>query len=312
MLPMSRRSFLATSSMSIAALAMGETRGDERRPAKMGLGFSLYGMKSLSIDDGLKTCREIGYDCVELPIQADWPWDSRALSRDETKRIGGLLERTGLRLSSLMENLHVVVDDARHQDNLERLKLAAELAHALSPKRPAVIETILGGKPAQWDDVRRQMADRLKDWARVAEEGNAVIAIKPHVGGAMHRPEHALWLLEQVDSSHVRAAYDYSHYQLRSIDMAESIQQLAPESVFIHVKDAAGDANRVQFLLPGEGTVDYARYLKLVAAAGYEGDVVVEVSGQIHGKPNYDPIAAAKKSYAPLAAAFEKAGVARG
>ena len=93
--------------------------------------------------------------------------------------------------------------------------------------------------------------------------------------------------------------------------MAESIRVLVPHSVFIHVKDAAGDASHVKFLLPGEGTIDYAKYLKQVWAAGYRRDVVVEVSGQIHGRAGYDPIDAARRSYKPLAAAFQAAGIRR-
>ena len=56
----------------------------------------------------------------------------------------------------------------------------------------------MGGKPAEWEQVKARFAARLADWARVAAEGKLTLCIKPHVGSAAHLPEHALWLLDQV------------------------------------------------------------------------------------------------------------------
>jgi sugar phosphate isomerase/epimerase len=278
---------------------------------KIGLGFSLYGMRSLNTAEATAACAEIGYDCIELPVMADWPWDSATLSKLQRREIRGQLEKHDLRLAGIMENLRAVVDDVQHRANLDRLKAAAQVAHDVSPDGGHIIETVLGGRPAQWEQTREAMVQRVADWAKVGEQTRTVIAVKAHVGGAMHLPEHPVWLIEQIDSPWLRAAYDYSHFQLRDVDLAESIRTLVPYSVFIHVKDRTGDASKFRFLLPGEGDTDYVALLRGVAAAGYRGDVVVEVSGQIHNKPGYDPKAAARKSYKPLAAAFRDAGIER-
>lgn len=309
-----RRTFLQHSAATTATTLVANRlwAKAEPKPTTIGLGFSLYGMKSLTIDAALKACAEIGYDCVELPVMSGWPGDTKQLSAGDRKKIRQSLQATGLRMSAIMENLHASVDDTRHRANLERLKLAGELGHQLSPKNQPVIETILGGRPNEWEKTKHRMAERLLDWAKVAEASRTVVAIKAHVGGAMHRPEHPVWMAKQVSSPWIRCAYDYSHFELRDIDMAQSVRTLVPPSAFIHVKDSRGDASHVQFLLPGQGKINYVTLLRQIAAAGYRNDIFVEVSGQIHGRPGYKPIHAAQTSYTHLAPAFEKAGLRRG
>lgn len=55
--------------------------------------------------------------------------------------------------------------------------------------------------------------------------------------------------------------------------------------------------------------MDYAELLKLLAAAGYRGDVCCEVSGMVHSQKGYDPVAAARTCHANLLPAFQKAGL---
>ena len=57
----------------------------------------------------------------------------------------------------------------------ERLRLAIALAHDLSPSAPPVIETVLGHRSAEWDQVKSSMADELAAWAKLAEEGGVTI-----------------------------------------------------------------------------------------------------------------------------------------
>jgi inosose dehydratase len=114
-------------------------------------------------------------------------------------------------------------------------------------------------------------------------------------------------LLEQVESPWLKLAFDYSHFVLRSLPLARTIAALIPQSRFIHVKDAKGSADKFEFLLPGEGAIDYAEYGKLLRKEGYRGPIVVEVSGQISARPGYDAKAAARRSYTALAPALRKA-----
>ena len=304
-----RRNFLR----SAAALVVGcrQSTAAVRKPGvdpKVCFGFSLYGMRSLKVLDAIRACAKIGYDCVELVASEGWPCDPAQLTKRSRRDIRNQL-RDGLALPSLMENLHVVASRQQHTKNLDRLKAACELGHDLALEKPPLIETILGSRPADWENIKGKMVDGLKDWARVAEQGKTIIAIKAHVGGALHTPEGAKWLVHEVDSPWIKLTYDYSHFQLRNYSLEKSLTTMSSDTVFIHVKDARGRVGNFRFLLPGDGNIDYAAYFKLLRRCNYKGAVVVEVSGQIHGKPGYKPIEAAKHSYTNLAPTLTKAGL---
>lgn len=292
--------------------AAGSVLADEKAQRRIGLGFSLYGMKSLPLNEAIKACSDIGYDCLELPVLADWPADSTNFNTAARREFRSALADRNLRLSAVMENLSLLADDtaALHRD---RLKQAAEVARDIAPDQPPPVETILGGRPSDWEQVKEKMADRLRRWADVMAAAKVVLAIKAHVGNACHVPADLAWLLRQVDSPWIKAAYDYSHFQLRGIGLRDSLTTLLPQTVFIHVKDVLGTVGKFQFLLPGAGMgkqhTDYVAYFRQLAESSYRGDVVVEVSGQIHAKPGYDPLAAARQSYDPMARAFAAAGL---
>lgn len=300
-----RRQFLNCAAGALAGSAL-----PLRRVSADGitLGFSLYGMKSLPLDEALKTCAETGYRHVELSLLEAYPTEPKRLSAADRRQLSDRLKDLKLGVSGLMLNLSLAADDRGHAQNLELLQAAAQLARDLVPEAPPLIETVLGGRPAEWEQVKDRMAGRLQAWAGAALAGKVLLAIKAHVGSAVDTPERLLWLLEQVKSPAIKAAYDYSHFHLAGISLEGSLELLMPHTAFIHVKDSVGEAAKFQFLLPGEGRTDYVAYFRLLKKLGYRGPVVVEVSGQIFNKPGYDPVAAAKKCHALLAAALEKSG----
>ncbi|MCH8828404.1 MAG: sugar phosphate isomerase/epimerase [Planctomycetes bacterium] len=281
------------------------------RKAEVTFGFSFYGMRALKLDRALKVCAQIGYDSVELVATKGWPCDPQSLSQPARRDLRKQLADLGLELPALMENLRVTGDKSTLRRNLDRLKRAGELGHALSPGKPPVIETVLGGRPSQWKTRRPQFIKGLKEWAKAAEKARTVIAVKAHVGGALHTPQDAHWLINAVGSRWIRLAYDFSHFQLRGFELSKSLKLMIADSVFIHVKDKKGTAAKFQFLLPGEGDIDYRTYFKLLKQHAYRGPVMVEVSGQIHKKPGYDPVKAAQTSYKNLAGAFSAVGLTR-
>jgi len=301
---MQRRDFLLSSVATSFGLSL---RAAQAAPA-ITFGFSLYGMRSLPLDDALAACAKIGYNAVELAAMPDWHANPARLNKEARTRLRDRLRELRLALPALMENTPLTGDAKVHRMQMDRLTRAAELGHALSDPAP-VIETILGGRAGEWDTVRRSFAERLADWARLAETARTVIAVKPHRLNAMNTPEQALWLLDQVKSPWIKLAYDYSHFEQRDLSLMETLKAMAPQTRFVHVKDVRVENGRVQFLLPGAGTINYDTLLRELAAVNYRGCVCVEVSGQIHSAQGYNPTATAQRCFDNLAPAFRRAGI---
>lgn len=308
MSPLSRRQFLASTAVLASATASPFVIAADEKP-QLGLGFSLYGLPKTPLADALRLCAQTGYDSVELVMMAGSATEPQALDAGGRRELRESLARQKLVVAALMENLPVQSDEAKHREQLDRIKAAGQLAHDLSADSPPPLETIVGGKPGQWDELKSLLVDRLGQWAEVAEQARLVVCVKPHAGGALNTPEHARWLVEQINSRWLRLVYDFSHYEHRGYSLADTMRELVPLCPFVHVKDRAADTSRLQFLLPGEGQIDYTRYARLLAAAGYRGQVVVEVSAQIHGRPDYDPRRAVTRCYETLSRAFAAAGV---
>ena len=215
--------------------------------ARPQIGFSVYGMKSLSITDALRVCSEIGYECVELAAMADWPCAPEKLSADQRREIKQQLADRGLKLAAIMENLPLAVDGEAHRNNLDRLKRAMQLAHDIAPDQMPLLETVLGGSPDKWPMLKEKFLERLRDWGRVAVENDSIIAIKAHIAGALHLPQDAADVVKAIDSKGIQLTYDFSHFQLRDVPLADSWQAMAERTRFVHVKVDAVSRARFSF-----------------------------------------------------------------
>jgi len=273
------------------------------------LAYGNYGMPRTQWSEMVRVIAGIGYHGLELCVGAAYPTAPERLSADDRAALRRLCAEQQLALTSLLVVGMTVVepDDARHAANLERLRTIVALGHELGLDRPIVTNT-LGGESADWPAGRDLLLARVGDWARVAQAEGGVFATEPHVGGIVDSPERARWLLGALGGA-AGVNFDYSHFQLIPISLADALDALVPYALGVHVKDVVGSYPAVRFLLPGEGQLDYATYLRALAAHGYDGWVTIEISGQIFNAPGYDGEYAARFSYKTLADALATTGL---
>ncbi|MFT7644257.1 MAG: sugar phosphate isomerase/epimerase [Pirellulaceae bacterium] len=308
--PVARAAFPQSPSKRTPSKRPSEKQPSEKQRAGCTLGFSTYGMKTLSTEKSIRILTNIGYDSVEIIVRSEWDADSAKLSAQRRKSLRKHLADSKLQLTSLMEHVFPTTDQ-QQKVALERLKLAAGVAHDLSPNSPPHIQTVLGG--GDFQQQKNTLRDRLGDWLKLAESTATTICIKPHRGGVVSQPAEAVWLLEQLGSpERLRMVYDYSHYAYRELPLVDTIRTALPFTSYIAVKDAVEQDGRVVFKLPGAAkTIDFAKLIQQFHTGGYRGDFNCEVSSMVSGQNGYDPIAAAKECYENVDQAFRMAAVPR-
>ena len=299
------------SAATAASLVGSVTQADKKRDEPLTLGMGTYATKVLKTEQAIKLIAETGFDSIELTVNSGWDAAPENLNADRRKTIASQLKASGLRLTSLMEHTVPSKDENKANANLDRIKRASELATELATHEPPVIQTVLGG--GKWTEQRQLFVDRVSKWGEVAAKFGVTVLVKPHRGAAMSTPADGVWLVEKINNKSIGLCYDYSHFIYRDLDLVETIQQAAPYTGHIAIKDTVKRPDGgFQFVLPGEaGTIDYVTLLQTFYDNGYRGDVCCEVSGMVWSKPDYDPVAAVKTCYANVSKVFDKAGIRR-
>lgn len=306
----SRRNWIKTG--LLAAPAAGIVSANE---GGCGIAIGTYGLQSMPLAEAIQLIAKNGFNALEITVFPGTTGDPAEFlkTKEQIAAVRGQIAESGLRLSALMCDLKPEEDDQKHLEQLSELRTLIELARALSPDDPPILQTILGGK--DWEKSKDLFRDRLADWNRVLADLKGYLSIKPHRSHAMSVPEDAAWLLDQLGNPRrLRMVYDFSHYAFLEPkrEIVETVEIALPITNYVAVKDAVEVDGKVRFALAGEsGSWDHADIIKALYEGGYRGDFCCEVSSQIwRNDPTYDPASATALCYQNLKSAFDRAGVA--
>lgn len=281
----------------------------------MKIAYGTYAMPVTPLEEALPILAEIGYEGVELCVGPQHIGSTPAeLTPERRKHLRGLLEQHKLGVPALMlTRRHVLeADVAKHQENIAFVLESVELAHDLGVERP-VISLGIGGKSAQWEEVRNLIVDRMGDYARAAGENNFILAGEAHANAAVDRSDRALWVMQQVNHPNVGLHFDIVHFYLAGEDEAEAVRRMRPITVHTHIMDARRHSDgSFDLLLLGQGHLDSAAYVRAMYEEGWNDFITLEVSMRLWSRDDYDPLEAARYSYQSLESAFRKANVPRG
>lgn len=267
----------------------------------MKIAYSTYGLQPVDPLEAVKRVKEIGYEGLELNIGNDWPTAPEKLNASARSRLTEAYQEVGFPSPVLMSSLGLCAEGENVDQKIDALSEACTLATDLNfDTSLAVVTTTLGGHSASWDDGKEGVAKQLVRYASVAADHGATIAVEPHVGHEFDSPEKAVWLVEAVDRESVKLNFDHSHFHVLGMELQRSVELCAPYSVHTHIKDGTMVDGKVQFELPGEGSLDLVAYLRALKSAGLDVPITVEVSAQIWKRDDYDAWDAAERCFGYL------------
>ena len=279
----------------------------------MRISYCTWGMPTVPIDTIARAVAETGYDGLEPTVTPGYTLELYSLDRDERQRVLRLIKEYGLDIPAVSGHASLVESDAEtHGRHFQRLRDGVDLcAEWTLGERPPALDITAGGAPDQWDAVKPLLVERTAELVEYAASRNVVVAMAPHHRSAITTGEQMLELIEQVNSPFLRVNFDISHFVTHGYGVVEAVDLMAPYIEHVHLRDARGIVPNFEFLVPGEGGIDYVAFLSALHQHGYEGHVTAEVSLMVQERPNYDALAAMKQSYAVVARAFGEARIPR-
>jgi sugar phosphate isomerase/epimerase len=269
-------------------------------------------MRELPLLQQIEIARSAGYVGICLVSDPRFePLDALRTSDVERRELRGMLDAAGLALTAIAGHANLLEPEPSQLDqNLHRIRAGLDLAVDLAgADGPPPVVSMGYGTPETYETDRLALAERFGELAQYAARTGGVLALEPHVGQAMDQPEKVVWLMQTVNSPHFRLNLDNSHFEVMGRDMDDYLPQLVPYAVHTDLKDQRGRSPTHEFLVPGEGDFDYARYLRALVAAGYDGYLTIEISVMVQRRADYDPAEVAGRALRTLVTASERAGV---
>ncbi len=182
--------------------------------------------------------------------------------------IRGVCEELELPLSAMEE---AALDE-------ERLKAAFEAAAELGIP---VVNVGPGGSKDNPEDLPRVIT-QLAACAGHAEQFGVTLCVKAHVGAAIWNTPTTLEAMAQIDSPAFGIDMDPSHIHRAGEVPKEALRQVVARVRHVHIRDCKGPGpppGPPELQACGRGDIDLMGYLKVLADAGYDGPVNLEVIG---------------------------------
>ncbi len=161
----------------------------------------------------------------------------------------------------------------------ERIELACQMAANLG----IPVIAIGSGGTAGDDASLAEVVALSSELARIAGRHGIRLALKPHVGAAVHDTTTARWAHKEVGSAYLGLNFDPSHLHRVPEDVATAATSFGDLIIHSHFRDCPSRVERgpgsPEQQVPGRGEVDISEVLKSLARTNYQGPLSFECIG---------------------------------
>lgn len=293
-----RREFLKAAGVSAAAMG----RPNVLNAAPNGPSASVPGdtkypklaIKTRYSPQRLAFAASAGYDGVIVDVNDSF--DPEKLSDSQVDQVLASARDAGVRIISLESMVnHLALDPAeRHQTRAHFIR-CLELAHRLGCK---FVGTFCGGmKGASVDEQAKQLAEVLNEqYLPVCEKLDLGIGPENYPCDVNFATVPATWekVMALVPSHRFGLEFDPSHLLRQYIDPVQAAWDFRDRILAVHAKDTEiiqpvlakvgiHGQGWWRYRIPGQGLVDWPKFITVLLQAGFQGGVAVE-----HEDPFWD------------------------
>ncbi len=255
----------------------------------MQLGIHVGTFRRPTLEATLDAVVEDGLDCVHFNMAAaGLPSMPEEIDPALCRRIARELTDRNISVATLSGTFNMIHPDANiRREGLRRLEVIAKSA---GPLGTSVISLCTGTRdpesmwrrhpdndtPQAWRDLVASMREALE----TAEAYNVTLAVEPEVSNVIDSAAKARRLLREMASPRLKIIFDGANLfhagelpRMAKI-LDEAVDLLGADIVLAHAKDLDRDGEAGQ-VAAGRGVLDYDRYLRLLAEAGFDGPLIL-------------------------------------
>ena len=213
---------------------------------------------------GFEIAAELGYDGVELMVWTD------PVSQDPVA-VERLVQRHGVPVLAVHAPCLAVTQRVWGADPVVRIRRSVATAARLGAR------TVVLHPPFRWQ--HRYAAEFADEVARAGERDGVALAVEnmfPLRRGRFSTVPYSPGF-DPTEVGHADYTLDLSHTAAAGSDALAMLDRMGERLTHLHLADGTG-APRDEHLVPGRGTQPCAEVCERLAASGFEGVVVLEVS----------------------------------